>query len=107
MNLLEHNRAAWNQEVRDGNQWTIPVTKDVLDEAAGGQVTILLTPFKPVPNDWLGDLSGMEVLCLASGGGQQALPGGGRDVDHRHPEEVRRGGGLQLLPGGLGRQLPP
>jgi SAM-dependent methyltransferase len=71
MNLLEHNRAAWNQEVRDGNQWTIPVTKDVLDEAASGQITIVLTPYKPVPSEWLGDLSGREVLCLASGGGQQ------------------------------------
>lgn len=71
MKLLEHNRAAWNQEVRDGNQWTIPVTKDVLDEAASGQITIVLTPFKPVPNHWLGDLNGKEVLCLASGGGQQ------------------------------------
>jgi SAM-dependent methyltransferase len=71
MNLLEHNRAAWNQEVKKGNQWTIPVTKDVLDKAACGQVTILLTPYKPVPKDWLGDLSGKQVLCLASGGGQQ------------------------------------
>ncbi|MFN2234270.1 MAG: class I SAM-dependent methyltransferase, partial [Anaerolineales bacterium] len=71
MNLLEHNRAAWNQEVKNGNQWTIPVTKDVLDQAASGQVMILLTPYKPVPKDWLGDLNGKDVLCLASGGGQQ------------------------------------
>ena len=71
MNILEHNRAAWNQEVRDGNQWTIPVTKDVLDEAASGKITLVLTPYKPLPNDWLGDLHGKEVLCLASGGGQQ------------------------------------
>lgn len=71
MNLLEHNQAAWNQEVKKGNQWTIPVTKDVLEKAANGQVAILLTPYKPVPKDWLGDLSGKQVLCLASGGGQQ------------------------------------
>lgn len=71
MNLLEHNRSAWNQEVRDGNQWTIPVTKEELDAAASGDYKIVLTPFKPVPKDWLGEIAGKDVLCLASGGGQQ------------------------------------
>ena len=71
MNILEHNRSAWNQEVRDGNQWTIPVTKEELDAAASGEYKIVLTPYKPVPKDWLGDLAGKEILCLASGGGQQ------------------------------------
>jgi 2-polyprenyl-3-methyl-5-hydroxy-6-metoxy-1,4-benzoquinol methylase len=34
-------------------------------------VEIYLTPLKPIPADWLGELSGKRVLCLASGGGQQ------------------------------------
>ena len=71
MNILEHNRAAWNNEVRKGNQWTIPVTADEIDAAAGGEVRIYLTPLKTVPKSWLGDLKGKRVLCLASGGGQQ------------------------------------
>ena len=32
---------------------------------------MLLTPTKPVPHAWFGDLRGKRVLGLASGGGQQ------------------------------------
>ena len=71
MNILDHNRAAWNNEVRRGNQWTIPVTKEEIDAAAAGEARIFLTPLKIVPKSWLGDLKGKRVLCLASGGGQQ------------------------------------
>lgn len=71
MNILDHNRDAWNNEVTRGNQWTIPVTPAEVEAANRGMVKILLTPYKPVPDDWLGELSGLEVLCLASGGGQQ------------------------------------
>jgi SAM-dependent methyltransferase len=31
-----------------------------------------LTPIKAVPRDWFGEVRGKDVLCLASGGGQQA-----------------------------------
>jgi len=71
MNLLEHNRLAWNKEVKKGNVWTIPVEKDELDAATKGKFKIVLTPHKPVPKDWLGDVKGKQILCLASGGGQQ------------------------------------
>ena len=71
MSLLEHNRLAWNKEVKDGNKWTIPVGKSELDAAAKGEVKIVLTPYKPIPKSWLGDLKGKKILCLASGGGQQ------------------------------------
>ena len=71
MSLLEHNRLAWNKEVKDGNKWTIPVGKSELDAATKGEVKIVLTPYKPIPKSWLGDLKGKKTLCLASGGGQQ------------------------------------
>ena len=70
-NLLEHNRTAWNEEVKKGNTWTIPATKEEIEEARKGHYKIVLTPFKPVPQDWLGDIKGKNILCLASGGGQQ------------------------------------
>ena len=70
-NLLEHNRTAWNEEVNKGNKWTIPVTMDELDKARNGHYKIVLTPFKPVPKEWLGNIKGKNILCLASGGGQQ------------------------------------
>lgn len=71
MNLLEHNRAAWNQEALNGNRWTIPVSKKEISAARKGDFKIVLTPIKPIPANWLGDVRHKQVLCLASGGGQQ------------------------------------
>jgi SAM-dependent methyltransferase len=71
MNFLEHNRTAWNQEVLNGNKWTIPVTKKDIEDAIKGDYQIVLTPHKPIPTEWLGDVRNKQVLCLASGGGQQ------------------------------------
>jgi SAM-dependent methyltransferase len=71
MDLLKHNRQAWNHEVQSGNRYTIPVTKDEIMAAFKGEYKIILTPTKPVPAEWLGDIRGKQVLCLASGGGQQ------------------------------------
>jgi SAM-dependent methyltransferase len=71
MDILTYNRAAWTKEVEAGNKWTIPVSKAEIAEAKKGNVTLLLTPTKPTPKEWLGDVTGKRVLCLASGGGQQ------------------------------------
>jgi 2-polyprenyl-3-methyl-5-hydroxy-6-metoxy-1,4-benzoquinol methylase len=30
-----------------------------------------LSDTKPVPREWLGDVDGRRILCLAGGGGQQ------------------------------------
>ena len=67
-----HNRMAWDREVDKGNPWTIPVTSDVIARARNGDWSLLLTPEKPVPREWYPTLRGADVLCLASGGGQQA-----------------------------------
>lgn len=71
MKLLEHNREAWNAEAANGNIWTIPVGANELDAASKGNYIIVLTPKKPVPKEWLGHIVGKNILCLASGGGQQ------------------------------------
>ncbi|MFQ5811955.1 MAG: class I SAM-dependent methyltransferase [Anaerolineae bacterium] len=71
MDIREYNRLAWNKEVERGNQWTIPVSKEIITAARQGQWEIILTPTKPVPKEWFPDLEGLDVLCLASGGGQQ------------------------------------
>lgn len=71
MDLLEHNRLAWNRESRDENVWTVPVKAEDLEAARRGEFSLLLTPYKPVPQEWLGAVHGMRILCLASGGGQQ------------------------------------
>jgi SAM-dependent methyltransferase len=71
VDIREYNRLAWNKQVDVGNQWTIPVSDQEIAAARQGKWGILLTPSKPVPGEWFPDLEGLEVLCLASGGGQQ------------------------------------
>jgi SAM-dependent methyltransferase len=69
--LLTYNRHAWDRQVEKGNRWTVPVGPDVIAAARRGDWRLVLTPTKPVPADWFPALAGLEVLCLASGGGQQ------------------------------------
>jgi SAM-dependent methyltransferase len=72
MDVREYNRRAWDKEVERGNEWTQPVSPEVIAAARQGRWEVLLTETKPVPRDWFPDLKGLDVLCLASGGGQQA-----------------------------------
>lgn len=72
MRHLEHNRRAWNRESREGSEWCEPVDAGTIEAARRGDWKVILTPTKAVPGDWFGDLTGKTVLCLASGGGQQA-----------------------------------
>jgi SAM-dependent methyltransferase len=71
VDIQGYNRIAWDKQVVQGNRWTIPVGDDVIAAARQGDWKILLTPTKPVPRAWFPDLQGIDVLCLASGGGQQ------------------------------------
>ncbi|WP_042274825.1 class I SAM-dependent methyltransferase [[Clostridium] dakarense] len=71
MDILKHNSIAWDNEVKNKNKWTIPVTSEEVENAKNGEYTLLLTPTKAVPREWTSDLIGKNVLCLASGGGQQ------------------------------------
>jgi SAM-dependent methyltransferase len=72
MDIRAYNRTAWDRQVEGGNIWTVPVSPEVIAAARRGEVANLLTPLKPVPLNWYGELAGADVLCLASGGGQQA-----------------------------------
>lgn len=69
--VREYNRLAWNRQVEIGNRWTVPVGRDIVEAARKGHWEILLTPTKPVPRQWFPPLAGLDLLCLASGGGQQ------------------------------------
>src|SRR5215204_4037203 len=70
MDVREHNRIAWDALADRGDRWTVPVSAGAIDEARHGRWDIVLTPTKPVPRAWL-EIEGRDVLCLASGGGQQ------------------------------------
>jgi SAM-dependent methyltransferase len=71
--VVAHNRVAWDLEVDGGgNEWTVPVGPQVIAAARTGDWSVVLIGHEPVPRDWFpADLAGLEVLCLASGGGQQ------------------------------------
>jgi SAM-dependent methyltransferase len=72
MNIVEHNRDAWNAEAEAGDSlWSQPASPKIIERARLGEVSLILTPNKSVPMAWLGDLKGKDVLGLASGGGQQ------------------------------------
>ena len=72
MDIRSYNREAWNREVEGGkNRWSQPVDSETIAKARQGDFSILLTENIPVPRKWFPPLEGIDVLCLASGGGQQ------------------------------------
>ena len=72
MDIRSYNRDAWNKEVEEGNnRWTQPVTSEIIAKSKRGEFSIVLTENIPVPHRWFPPLKGADVLCLASGGGQQ------------------------------------
>ena len=71
VNALKFNKSAWNKLVDKKDRWTIPVSREEIESARNGKWQVLLTPCKPVPEDWFPIMKGSDVLCLASGGGQQ------------------------------------
>ena len=69
--VLRYNRDAWDRQVERRNRWTVAVRPEEVERARRGDLQIVLTPSRPVPMDWFPPLAGLDVLCLASGGGQQ------------------------------------
>ena len=72
MDIVAYNRQAWDRQVGKGCRWTTPVGPEVIAAARHGDWSVVLTPTRPVPRNWFPELAGLQVLCLASGGGQQA-----------------------------------
>ena len=69
---VAHNRRAWDREVEKGNEWSRPVTPEVVAKARAGEWSIVLMGYEPVDPTWFPpDIAACDVLCLASGGGQQ------------------------------------
>jgi SAM-dependent methyltransferase len=71
MDILAYNRHAWDRQAEKGDRWTVPVGPEVIAAARSGHWQVVLTPTRPVPREWFPNLAGLDVLCLASGGGQQ------------------------------------
>ena len=72
MDVRAYNREAWNREVEGANnRWTQPVSHEVIEKARQGEFSVLLTENISVPQRWFPPLKDKDILCLASGGGQQ------------------------------------
>src|ERR687894_2233957 len=72
MDIRGHNGQAWDREVERGNRWTVPIGPEVIEATRRGEWEIWLTDHKPVPKTWFPEVRGADLLCLASGGEQQA-----------------------------------
>jgi SAM-dependent methyltransferase len=68
--ITNHNKKAWDIIAQTDSPWTQPVSSQTIEEAKKGTWNIHLTK-RPVPREWLSDIRGTKILCLASGGGQQ------------------------------------
>ncbi len=82
MDIFSYNSKAWDQQVHQGSPWSKPVSSEEVARAREGDFKIILSPTKSVPAEWLKQIKGKKVLCLASGGGQQGpiLSAAGADV---------------------------
>lgn len=75
MDMIQHNRAAWNRLSDGGILWGIPVDTETVSKAKAGIWQVQLAGQQPVPHAWFGTngvIEDRDILCLASGGGQQA-----------------------------------
>lgn len=73
IDVNRHNQSSWDEQSAAGaSPWVQPVNSEDIKAARAGEWHIILTPIKAVPKSWFGDLRDKDLLCLASGGGQQA-----------------------------------
>ena len=71
MEYQDINADTIDRWIREGWEWGKPISHEAYEKAKNGEWEVYLTPTKPVPDTWLGDLKGKRILGLASGGGQQ------------------------------------
>ena len=82
MDILALNGKAWEEKARRKNPWTVPVDHEIIARARRGDWSIMLTASRPAPRAWFPPVKDKNILCLASGGGQQGpvLAAAGADV---------------------------
>jgi len=72
MEYIKQNEKAWDKYADEEQMWSQPVSKEEIEAARNGEWGIVLTPVKKIPREWFPEsLENLNILCLASGGGQQ------------------------------------
>ena len=68
---VSFNRQAWDRMAEAGDRLYLAVTPKEIAAARQGKLKIRLTPTKTLPESWLSDIAGRQILCLAGGGARQ------------------------------------
>lgn len=75
--IARHNRRRWTEWVANGEVYTRPwleLKRETVHAYAQGELDVLPEPYRYIyPQFILKDVTGRDVLCLASGGGQQSV----------------------------------
>lgn len=112
------NAATIDRWIDEGWEWGRPIDHDTFLRAQQGDWAVRLTPTKPVPRAWFGDLRGKRVLGLASGGGQQmpifaalgadcaVLDYSDKQIASERMVAAREGYAIQIVQADMTRPLP-
>lgn len=81
-NIFDKVETNMNGLVDDQVWWSNCATSEQMEAAKEGKLELTLGISKPVPQEWIANISGKKVLCLAGAGGLQAslLAAVGADV---------------------------
>lgn len=103
---------------RDGWVWGKAISHEEYEKALRGEWGVYLTPTKPVPREWFGDLKGKKLFGLASGGGQQipifsalgahctVLDYSGCQCESERKVAAREGYEVEIIQGDMTKPLP-
>lgn len=118
MNYQDINAATIDRWVAEGWKWGVPIDHETFLRARRGDWSVQLTPTKPVPRAWFGDLKGKHVLGLASGGGQQmpifaalgadcaVLDYSDRQIESERMVSAREGYAIDIVRADMTKPLP-
>lgn len=118
MDYQELNAETIDRWVREGWEWGIPIDHATFAAARNGNWNVVLTPTKPVPHEWFGELKGKKILGLASGGGQQmpifaalgadctVLDYSTAQIESERTVAAREGYSIELLHADMTKPLP-
>ena len=118
MSYQDINAQTIDRWVEEGWEWGIPISHEEYEAAQNGNWNVVLTPTKPVPHEWFGELKGKKVLGLASGGGQQmpifaalgaictVLDYSNRQLESERMVSLREGYDIRIIRGDMTKRLP-
>ncbi|MBO4572516.1 MAG: class I SAM-dependent methyltransferase [Clostridia bacterium] len=118
MDYQDINAATIDRWIEEGWEWGVPITHKQFINAKNGKWDVALTPTKPVPHEWFGDIKGKKVLGLASGGGQQmpifaalgadctVLDYSLRQLESEKLVSMREGYDIRIIRGDMTKPLP-